>query len=193
MQATASLQARARYRQAGRHVLRSPGDWAAHEAHVATAGALDGTEPLQGAIVDCLHACAPAPDRLGRLLAQPLVSGRLAPPVLQTLAALARSGRRLPRITPLATRYCILASPSLDVPSRAVLCGVDDSRGIAQATIPRLLQGDAVAEEAFLQHCEGARDTLAFMLARRALTRSGRVLAQRWDAVAMLLEKEVSA
>ena len=38
---------------------------------------------------------------------------------------------------------------------------------------PALLAGDTAAEQAFLTHCEGAGDSLAFMLASRALSRAG--------------------
>lgn len=193
MQARHPSSAREQYRQAGRGVLRAPGNWVAHEAHVHAASALAGMEPLQGAIVDLLYACEPAPGRMEQLLQRPAIAQRLTPFVARTFALLAQHGRRLPRVTPLATRYCVLATPSLDVPSRALLCGVDDSREIAKAAIPFLMLGDTGVEEAFLGHCEGARDTLAFMLARRALTREGLVLSDRWNEVALTLEKGVSA
>lgn len=193
MQAGQQARAREQHRQAGRAVLRTPGNWVAHEAHVTAASALDGMEPLQGALVDLLYACQPAPARMAQLLQRPPIAERLTPFVAQTFAMLVQRGRGLPRVTPLATRYCVLATPSLDVPARALLCGVDDSREIATAAIPFLMLGDMGVEDAFLSHCEGARDTLAFMLARRALTREGFVLSDRWNALALALEQGGSA
>ncbi|MDO5625979.1 MAG: hypothetical protein Q4G71_14985 [Pseudomonadota bacterium] len=184
-----SLSARERFRQHGRQVLRVPADAAAHEARVMAACALPGTEPVQGALADMLHACQPDAaftQLMQRLLRRPAVAERLAPFVVRAFAALADRGQRLPRVTPLATRFCVLAMPSLDVPRRALLVGVDDARAIAA-----LLAGDAAAEDAFLAHCEGAGDALAFMLVRRALAREGRALPARWDAVSAVLQNGV--
>lgn len=177
-----------RFRSSGRRVLRNPANRRAHEARVAAASRLEGTEPLQGALADLLHGCAPDAARSCRMLQQPRIASRLAPVVAASFLLQARSSRRLPRVTPLATRYCVLAMPSLDVPERALLCSVDDSREIAATAIPLLLAGDDEVEAAFLAHCEGARDTLAFMLARRALLRLHPDLPARWQDVASRLE-----
>ena len=85
----------------------------------------------------------------------------------------------------------MLVAPSLDVPRRAILCSVDDSRRIAAEAVPALLAGDTQAEQDFLAHCEGAGDSLAFMLARRALTRAGRTLSPQWEAVSLALQDGV--
>lgn len=184
------LSARERFRLHGRDVLHAPADRARHEARAAAACALPGAEPLQGALADMLHACAPDPAPAVGLLRRPPIAGRLAPFVAREFLRLADRGERLPRATPLATRYSVLAMPSLDVPRRAMLCGVDDSRRAAEQAVAALLQGVDAAEAAFLDHCEGAGDSLAFMLARRALMRAGRPLSARWDSVSALLQKE---
>lgn len=185
--------ARARFRLAGRQVLRAPDQPAAHLARVRAACELPGAEPLQGALADLWHACPPAPDAGAALLALPALQGRLAPPVARAFAAQAASGQPLPRVGRLATRWSVLAVPSLDVPPRALLCGVDDSRALAAAAVPALLAGDAAAEAAFLAHCEGAGDSLAFMLARRALQRAGRPLPPRWAEVSLVLQQATGA
>ena len=59
---------RERFRRAGRAVMRDPADRQAHEERVRAAMALDGAEPLQGALSDLLHGCLPHPDRTRRLL-----------------------------------------------------------------------------------------------------------------------------
>ena len=185
-----ALSARESFRRAGRQVLNAPGDAALHQARVTAALALEGAEPLQGALADWLRRCAPDPSFLA-LLDRTDVRGRLAPFVADALAAQARSGQPLPAASPWATRWSVLAAPSLDVPRRALLCSVDDSRRIAAAALPALLAGDAQAEQAFLTHCEGAGDSLAFMLARRALTREGRSLSAQWEAVSQALQNGV--
>lgn len=185
------LPARDRFREAGRAVLRHPSDLRHHEARVLVACEFDGSEPLQGALADLLHACAPDADGHGALLLRASVNERLPAHVCEALFRQVRSKARLPAANALATRWSVLASPSLDVPRRAMLCSVDDARAIAARAIPALLAGDANTEQAFLAHCEGAGDALAFMLARRALTRQGRVLSPRWDAVLELLQPGV--
>ncbi|MDO5288892.1 MAG: hypothetical protein Q4F13_04575 [Pseudomonadota bacterium] len=185
------LTLRERFRQHGRQVLRVPGDAAAHEARIMLACELQGAEPLQGALADMLHACPPNAEHVRRLLRRPAVAQRLAPFVARALLQAADSGQRLPRATALATRYSVLAMPSLDVPRRALLVGVDDSRGIAARATAALLAGQPGAEDEFLTHCEGAGDTLAFMLVRRALAREGKVLSERWSQVAQGLQQSV--
>ena len=128
---------------------------------------------------------------LARLLRRPQVAERLAPFVARDFLALAERRERLLRVSPLATRFSVLTMPSLDVPQRALLVGVDDSRELAAQAIPALLAGDDEAEAAFLHHCERAGDSLAFMLASRALTRAGRPLSRRWSEVSMVLQRGV--
>ena len=179
--------ARALFRQTGRRVLRAPADPAAHTRRVHAACALEGSEPVQGALADMLSACAPDAG-LEAVLRAPEVSARLAPFVLQSFVAQVRAARRLDRVTALATRWCVLAVPSLDVPPRALLCGVDDSRAIAADALGPMLAGDEAMERAFLDHCVGAGDALAFMLARRAMLREGHELSERWQAVMGILQ-----
>lgn len=181
---------RERFRRAGRLVLRRPGGWAAHEVRVMAACRLPGVEPVQGALADLLHACADA-NRIFWLLRRPEIATRLSSFVMLSFYEHAKRGQHLPCVTPLATRYSVLTMPSLDVPARAVLCGIDDSHEIARTILPLLLAGDEEAEKTFLAHCEGALDTLAFMLVRRALRRHGVVQSDRWHSAASTLEERV--
>ncbi len=185
------LSAREQFRQAGRRVLRAPGDFSLHQQRVEAALALEGAEPLQGALADGLHGCEPDAPRFQAVLARADIQPRLPPFVMQGFRAQVASGRKLPAASPWATRWSVLVAPSLDVPRRAILCSVDDSRRIAAEAVPALLAGDAQAEQDFLAHCEGAGDSLAFMLARRALTRAGRTLSPQWEAVSLALQDGV--
>ena len=183
------MPARERFRQAGREVLLHPNDRRCHEGRVLVACELGGTEPLQGALADLLHACAPDAAWNRALLSRASVDQRLPAHVYCALLVQVQGTSRLPATNALATRWSVLTCPSLDVPRRALLCSTDDARTMAARAIPALLAGDAGAEQAFLAHCEGAGDTLAFMMARRALTRQGLVLSQRWDTVLEFLLK----
>lgn len=184
-----NLSARERFRLAGRRVMRFPSDQSAHEARIRIAIELDGAEPVQGALADMLHACPPAPENIERLLGGKEICERLDAGTLNAMrtAVLRREG--LPRVTRHASRYSILAMPSLDVPPRAMLCGEDDSRKIAALALPSLLAGDRAEESAFLDHCEGALDIRAFMLARRVMVRERKTLSARWRDVAEALER----
>lgn len=182
------LSDRERFRLLGRRMLDKPTERDRHELRVLAACALPGSEPVQGALADMLHACEPDAERFGRLLGRPEVASHLPAYVLQAFQALVGSGERLAKATPLATRYSIIATPSLDVPRRALLVSVDDSKTIADRAVAAVQTGDTVAEEEFLAHCLGAHDTLALMLARRALMREGRVLGQMWEDAVQALQ-----
>ena len=185
------LSPRARFRQAGRTMLRSPGNRDLHAYRVLAACHLDGAEPLQGAITDLLFYCSPDLDANLHLLRRSELIGRLAPFVTKQFVSAVELEQRLPRVTSLATRFSILAMPSLDVPRRAMLCGIDDSHELAAQAIPALLAGDTEAEETFLTHCEGAGDSLAFMLASRAMSRANFPISARWSQVSQKLQKGV--
>ncbi len=178
---------RERFRLLGRKMLDKPNDADRHELRVLAGCALTGTEPTQGALADMLHACEPDAERFGRLLGRPEVVAHLPGYVLQAFQALVQSGERLAKATPLATRYSLIATPSLDVPKRALLVSVDDSATLARRAVEAVQLGDTTAEEEFLAHCRGAHDTMAFMLARRALMKEGRVLGAMWEDTLQVL------
>lgn len=186
------LSIRERFRRAGRRVLQQPSDPLAHQVRIRIAAMLPGAEPLQGALADMLCHCQPDHGRLQELLDKVEAAQRLPAHVTDAFLAQAASGDRLPRVNSLATRWCVLAVPSLDVPARSQLCSVDDSRALVARVLPSLLAGDAAAESDFLEHCQGARDALAFMLARRRLHRAGRDLSPRWQDVADTLHYEAA-
>lgn len=182
------LSDRERFRLLGRQMLAQPTERDRHELRILVGCSLPGTEPVQGALADMLHACEPDAERSGKLLERPEVVSHLPEYVAQAFQALVRSGERLAKATPLATRYSVIATPSLDVPKRALLVSVDDSKTIAAHAVAAVQVGDTVAEEEFLAHCRGAHDTLAFMLARRALMREGRVLGAMWEDTLQVLQ-----
>lgn len=182
------LSDRERFRQLGRQVLAQPAERDRHELRVLAGCALPGSEPVQGALADMLHICEPDAARSGRLLEREDVRAHLPGYVLQAFEALVQSGGRLAKATPLATRYSIIATPSLNVPKRALLVSMDDSRTIAERAVAAVQVGDTTAEEEFLTHCRGAHDSLAFMLARRALMREGRVLGAMWEETLQALQ-----
>lgn len=117
---------------------------------------------------------------------------RLGAAVARAFLRLSSQRQRLPRVSALATRFCVLAMPSLDVPKRALLVGVDDSRELAAQAIPALLAGDDEAEAAFLDHCEGAGDSSWPGVGQpRPVARRLLLMAPRWDEVSAALQQGV--
>ena len=180
-------QARVAVRQHARRLLRDPTDVSAHFAHLHASLELPGAEPVQGALADLYVAFGEREQSLKRSALQ-MARDRLPPHAARWFEAQAGLAR-LPRITPLATRWSVLARPSADISTRARRCSADDSRALAGQVIKAMESGDAQAQQAFLHHCVTCHDNLAFMLARRVLLRHGATLPPDWEAVSQQLEQ----
>ena len=190
-----ALPARLAFRAAGRRVLRSPTDGVAHAARLQAACALTGGEAAQGALADWLYACPGQLQAQKQALRQAALQRSLGAVVWRQFVrqlhlAAQRSGAQMqPRVQRMATRWSVLVQPSSDVPQRALLCGADDSQGAAQAAVAAILAGDTAQEAAFLAHCTGAQDSLAFMLARRSLQRAGFNFSPAWQDAMRVLQQ----
>ena len=184
---SSQLVARQVVRQQGRHLLRHPGDANAHMARLHAALELPGAEPAQGALAD-LFSCFGAQDEALKRTALQLARPRLSAHAARWFDAQAAQAA-LPAITPLATRWSVLAHPCADISTRARRCSVDDSRLLAEQAVLAFERGDASAQNEFLHHCVTCHDNLAFMLARRALLKTGISLPSDWAAVSLQLEQ----
>ena len=181
-----ALAARRRFRADARQVVRHPTVLPAHRRRLLSALALSGAEPVQGALADLFLGCADASAEEKRA-ALDLVRGRLGAQACSWFDAWV--GRPdFPACSRMATRWSVLATASLDVPRRSLRCSSDDSRRLAQAAVAAWHRGDEAAQDEFLAHCEACKDTLAFMLARRALLRAAPDLPQRWAAACVALQ-----
>lgn len=179
--------ARLAVRQQARVLLRDPVNVGAHMARLHAAMELPGAEPVQGTLADMYVALGANAEALKRSALQ-MVAARMSPHVVRWFTAQAGSDR-LARVTPLATRWSVLARPSADISTRARRCSVDDSRALAEAVIQSVAAADTEAQQAFLHHCITCRDNMAFMLARRALLRMGTALPPDWESVSQQLEQ----
>jgi len=179
--------ARLAVRQQARRMLRDPLDASAHLARLQAALELPGSEPVQGALADLFVAFGEREVLLKRSALQ-LARNRLAEHVVRWFEAQAGQAR-LSRITPLATRWSVLARPSADISTRARRCSGDDSRALADQVVKAVENDDAETQAAFLHHCITCHDNLAFMLARRALLRGGEKLPPNWDEVSRQLQQ----
>lgn len=180
------LSARQALRLQARRLLRQPADITAHMARLQASLALAGTEPAQGALADLFH-CFGAQDAPLKRMALQLVRARLPAHAARWFEA-QTAQPALPAITPLATRWSVLAHPTADIFTRARRCSADDSRLLAAQAVRAFSAADQPAQSEFLHHCVTCHDTLAFMLARRALLQSGAALPDEWAAVSLQLQ-----
>lgn len=187
----ADLEARRQFRAVGRDVLYEPDNSAVHWRRISSALAMPGSEPLQGALADMLCACRPDKEVFRQRWQDWKLAQRLSILTARRIYAWAMtSDIPLPQVNRFATRWCVLASPALDGPRRSLLCGADDSRALAARAVEAQARAQSQDEEDFLDHCAGAHDTLAFMLARRTLLQRGVELGPRWFRVSAQLQGE---
>lgn len=177
-------------RQLARQLLRAPASANLHRQRVTTALQMGGVEPVQGALADMFVALGVS-DQAHKRQAVFEVRQRLAPHVVRWFEAQIDQAA-LPRTSPLATRWSVLARPSADISTRARRCSGDDSRALAAAVLLAVEQADLVGQQAFLHHCVTCQDKLAFMLARRALLKSGTHLPEGWGPVSQTLEQTLA-
>ena len=187
----AERQAHLALRTHARRLLLSPQDAGAHMARLHAALQMPDSEPVQGALAD-LYVSLPRSESALRVAALQMAESRLNPHVAEAFARNSQ-GYPLPAITPLATRWSVLAHPSADVPARVRRASPDHSRRLAREVVQALCEGEpAVAarvESAFLDHCINCQDKLAFMLATRELRREELALDDRWSRAASWLEQ----
>lgn len=181
--------ARHAFRAHTRAVLQVPHELSRHLTRLHAALQMPGSEPVQGALADLYAVVAPSATDLRRAALQ-MCEGRINP---YAFDAFRRHPRGLSAVTPLATRWSVIAQPSADVPARVRRGGGDDSRRLARQVVEAMEGGDLMeasrVEEAFLGHCVSCQDKLAFMLASRALRLAGVELDARWRRVSAWLEQ----
>jgi hypothetical protein len=179
-------QARRAVRRGARLLVHTPSDAATHLARLHAAVAMPGTEPVQGVLADLFTALGSDHSAL-KAQALELVRTRLSAHIAAWFGSQIHAPS-LPRISPLATRWSVLAMPSADISTRARRCSPDDSRALAQMVIHAVGESDEQAQQLFLHHCLTCHDNLAFMLARRDLLKMASQLPPGWEQVSHQLE-----
>lgn len=174
-------------RRQARRLLRHPGDVSAHMARLHAALELAGAEPVQGVLADLFSSFGTEDEELKRTALQ-LARTRLSAHAARWFEAQTTQAA-LSTITPLATRWSVLARPRADITTRARRCSVDDSRLLARKAVLAFERADSSAQNEFLHHCVTCHDNLAFMLARRELLKTGTSLPDDWAAVSLQLEQ----
>jgi len=187
---SAHLSARREVRRQTRALVNRHHDVAVHLARVHASLQLKGIEPVQGALADLFGSFGETSSALKAAalqLAAPRLGSRTA-----RLFEVWVAGPPLPRITPLATRWSLMVSPSADTPTRSRRCSPDDSRTLAAQFLVACDAQEAGAQEAFLHHCLTCQDRLAFMLARRELLKRHGSLPAEWVEVQTAFQDESS-
>jgi hypothetical protein len=180
-------QARRAVRRGARLLVRTPSDAAAHLARLHASTYLPGTEPVQGVLADLFTALGADHSAL-KAQALELVRSQLSAHVAAWFGSQIHAPA-LPRVSPLATRWSVLAVPTADISTRARRCSADDSRALAMLAIQAVADSDEQSQQLFLHHCLTCHDNLAFMLARRELLKSEKQLPPGWDEVSLQLER----
>jgi hypothetical protein len=179
--------ARLALRRYARQLLHNPTSVPVHLARLNAALKLPGTEPAQGALAD-LFVSFDAIDASLKRMALQLVVERLPAHTARWFEAHVAQAR-LAQVSPLATRWSVLARPSADISTRARRSSPDDSRALAAEVVRAVSEQDVPVQQAFLHHCVTCHDNLAFMLARRALLQTGASLPTGWEIVSRQLEQ----
>lgn len=184
------LPPRLAFRWLGRRVLSDRCNPYWHQRRLNAALQMEGREPVQGVLVDFVHDCGASHGEAVQLALQQ-AQERVPSSVLDALAQRLQAGAEpQPRFDPLATRWCVLASPSMNVPRRSLRISHDESRKLAELVAQQVLAGNEAAEQDFLAHCRSCGDALAFMLARRSLVRQGWLETSSWQATSEFLQEE---
>lgn len=169
------------FRQCGRQLSQNPLDLVLHLTRLDLAKALPGTERLQGVLADLFLGCDVAtPETKSAVLKK---VGDKLPPLLKRQFEKHMSQSAVCKNSTLATRWSVLVSTTLDVPTRALRCSTDDSLQKARNAVRAWHENDEQAVGEFLEHCVICRDTLAFMFAKRAIFSSLVDMPQRWSDV----------
>lgn len=179
---------RKRFRHLSRLVKIAPSNEHYHTERIASAMRLEQNEPLQGALADYFYACwYVIPIKGNEVLTR--VSKRLNTWVIDDFRHFVNQGDYLPNITKLATRWSVLVSPSMDVPSHQMYVGKDDASKVAKDICQRLLSAKQAEddtkitqiEQEFFTHCLACHDRMGFMMVWFELSKNHWQFHDEWS------------
>lgn len=189
-----SATVRADYRRASRQVLASPTNTEYHLERIHAALQFYESEPLQGALADYFYgAWYDMPFDGEDILAQ--AKDRLSKPVYEAFLNCAHKQEYIWTISPLATRWSVLVTPSLDVAAHQLRTSSDNAWYVADNIIATLLtareQNSPILSDTegdFLEHCIACADRMAFMVVWFRLSKEGWNFDERWVNCRKILE-----
>lgn len=182
------------YRLYSRQIITQPMNMDIHTSRIMTAMELDEKEPLQGALADMFYGCWYDVPYFGeRMLSQ--VKEKLNPGVLAGFEECISGEHYIFNVTPLATRWSVLVSPSMQAYEHQLRISSDDSRQVAHGVVSELLdildeeeageERDEMIgelEQEFFDHCLATDDRLAFSLVWWELAKNKWQFHEGWTA-----------
>lgn len=193
------------YRLYSRQLLRQTMNTDLHTSRIMMALDLDEREPLQGALADMFYGCwYDVPYFGARMLAQ--VEHKLNPKVLADFTECLGGKHYVTAVTPLATRWSVLVSPSMRAFDHQLRISADDSRKVADSVISNLIdiykeeeEDDeerdmmiAEVENEFFNHCIATDDRLAFSLVWWGLAKKDWEFHDNWIRHRQFFEQKIA-
>lgn len=187
---------RERYRRASRRVLNAPTTTSYHRERIRIALNFFETEPLQGALADYFFGCWYDMPFSGQAILEE-VKERLPAPIYQAFFKCTHKKDYIWSISPLATRWSVLVTPSLDVPSHKLRTSSDTAWYVSDNVVATLLKARnennptlSQTEDDFLEHCVACTDRMAFMMVWFRLNKENWLFDERWLNCRKTLEKQ---
>lgn len=184
-----------RFRHYSRAILKAPSATAYHRERINIAKQFDESEPLQGALSDYFFGCwYDVPMIHPELILE--FEPHLNTQARQIINDCINKKYYLQKNNLLATRWSIITTPTLDVPSHKLRSSSDDASHLAQSLLEAILiahqaqNHDEVTrlEDEFFNHCLVCLDLAAFMKAWFKLGKHDWVFDMRWIACRTELE-----
>lgn len=184
------------FRYYSRAVLKNPSAAEYHKERIEVAKKLGESEPLQGALSDYFFGCWYDVPMIHPEFIQACKS-RLSTQAWQIIHDCIICKHYLQKNNLLATRWSVLTTPTLDVPSHKLRASSDDATHLAHNLLESILVAhkaqnfDEVTrlEDEFFNHCLACHDLVAFMKAWFKLGKHDWVFDMRWIACRTELER----
>lgn len=185
---------REQYRRMSRRILGSPTIANYHKERIRTAMSFFESEPLQGALADYFFGCWYDVPYQGQAILDD-AKDRLSAPIYQAFLNCVQKKDYIWDISSLATRWSVLVTPSLNVPTHKLRTSSDHAWHMADSIIASLLKAKEEQnpllthlEDDFLEHCIACADRMAFMVVWFRLNKADWTFDERWKNCRKLLE-----
>lgn len=190
-----SLGQRRQFRYYSRCVRYFPTSAYYHKKRLEMAMVFEQSEPLQGALADYFYACWYDIAREGAALLE-LFANKLPAHIVESFLVYVNQGQYLSTISPLATRFSVLISPSMNVPAHRLYVNKEDAQKISHDLVKKMMEARmaednellAEIQKDYLAHCLVCQDRMGFMMTWFALSKLGFEFDDEWRACKASLE-----
>lgn len=192
-------QLRRKFRYYSRMIYKNPTFSDCHKKRILLALQFEQNDILIGALADYFFGCwyEIAKDGYQTLF---MAADKLPRHTMSAFEDFINQGNYMTQISTLATRFSVLVTPSMDVPTHQMYVGKDEARQVADvfkdAFSVAFYDGDELKvtqiESEFFAHCMACRDTMSFMMAWFAISKMGYPMHEGWQACKLVLEGQTS-